>query len=99
MNLNQNQSMKFQSFLDRAEGVVQMFNLRYPMRGSRFIALLALLTGLGFSAIAAETPDAVKAKEHELLQVLRSDAPPAEKAITCKKLAIYGSEEAVPLLA
>ena len=68
-------------------------------RASTFVALSAVLLGVSFSARAAETPEAVKAKERELLQVLRSDAPPAEKAITCKKLAIYGSEEAVPLLA
>ena len=37
--------------------------------------------------------------EKELLAVLRSDAAPAEKALTCKKLAIYGSSEAVPDLA
>jgi len=37
--------------------------------------------------------------QDELLRVLRSDAPPQEKAITCKKLAIYGNKEAVPALA
>ena len=31
--------------------------------------------------------------------MLRSEAPPAEKAITCKRLAVYGSAEAVPFLA
>ena len=34
-------------------------------------------------------------QEKELLAVLRSDAPPAEKAITCKRLAIHGSSAAV----
>ena len=61
--------------------------------------LLAVLTGMSMAAGAAESRDAVKAKERELLQVLRSDAPAAEKAITCKKLAIYGSDAAVPALA
>ncbi len=85
MNLYQNAFMKLQSFLTRAEGAT-------------LIALLACLLSLSISASAAESREAVKAKERELLQVLRSDAPPAEKAITCKKLAIYGSEEAVPAL-
>ena len=39
------------------------------------------------------------AKEKELIAVLRSDAPAAEKAIACKHLAVYGSSEAVPELA
>ncbi len=38
-------------------------------------------------------------REKELLAVLRSDTPPADKAIACKQLAIYGSSEAVPDLA
>ena len=38
-------------------------------------------------------------KERELLAVMRSDAPPAEKAVTCKQLAVFGSSEAVPVLA
>jgi HEAT repeat protein len=38
-------------------------------------------------------------KEQELLAVLRSDAAEAEKAITCKHLAVYGSSSAVTDLA
>lgn len=38
-------------------------------------------------------------KEAELLAVLKSDASPAEKALACKNLAIYGSEAAVVELA
>lgn len=37
--------------------------------------------------------------ESDLLAILRSDAPPAEKAVTCKLLAIHGSSKAVPDLA
>jgi len=37
--------------------------------------------------------------EAELIRVLQSDAAPAEKAITCKRLAVYGSKNAVPALA
>ncbi|MFM8222464.1 MAG: PBS lyase, partial [Planctomycetaceae bacterium] len=35
-------------------------------------------------------------KEKSLLAVLRSDAAPAEKAITCKHLAVHGSVDCVP---
>lgn len=38
-------------------------------------------------------------KEKELIAILRSDAAPADKAITCKHLAVYGSSDAVPDLA
>lgn len=38
-------------------------------------------------------------REPELIAILSGDAPAAEKAITCKKLAIYGSSAAVPELA
>ncbi len=38
-------------------------------------------------------------KEKELIAILRSDAPPQDKAIACKKLAVDGSNEAVADLA
>jgi HEAT repeat protein len=38
-------------------------------------------------------------KEGDLIAVLKSDAPKSEKAITCKKLAIYGTEKSVPVVA
>jgi HEAT repeat protein len=56
--------------------------------------LLALALGLA----AAQGADK-NSSEAELIQVLRSTAPPAEKAITCKFLAIKGTREAVPALA
>lgn len=37
--------------------------------------------------------------EQELLAILRGDAPPADKAMACKRLAVYGSSAAVPELA
>ena len=42
---------------------------------------------------------AQEAKEAELIAILRSDAPKSAKAITCKHLAVYGTEHAVPELA
>jgi len=52
-------------------------------------------------AHAAEADDAAAAaeKQRELIAVLESDAPPADKAITCKHLAVWGDKEAVPALA
>ncbi|MBN1125172.1 MAG: HEAT repeat domain-containing protein [Sedimentisphaerales bacterium] len=38
-------------------------------------------------------------KEQELIRIIQSDAPPQDKAIPCKMLAIYGTKEAVPALA
>lgn len=57
--------------------------------------ILAVLT----SAHAADGFKASPEKEKELIAVLRSDAPPQDKAIACKKLAIDGSSEAVGDLA
>lgn len=51
------------------------------------------------SARAADPIKASPEKEKELLAVLRSDAPSADKAIACKKLAIDGSSESVADLA
>ncbi len=57
-----------------------------------FVATVAL-------AWAQDGSNASLEKETELLAVLRSDAPPAQKAMTCKLLAIHGSSAAVPELA
>jgi len=56
------------------------------------VYLAALIVVFASSAWADE-------REGELLAILRSDAPAAEKAITCKLLAIHGSPEAVADLA
>ena len=59
-----------------------------------------LLGGLFLSlCFASAIPGFAQQSEQELIAVLRSDAPKAEKAITCKKLAVYGSEAAVADLA
>ncbi|MBN2376242.1 MAG: HEAT repeat domain-containing protein [Sedimentisphaerales bacterium] len=38
-------------------------------------------------------------KESDLIKVLQSDASKGDKAITCKRLAIYGTAESVPVVA
>ncbi len=66
---------------------------------NRYFTWFVLLVTLAVSAgVLAQDQAAAKAKEQELIGVLQSNASPAEKAITCKKLAIYGSAEAVPSL-
>ena len=50
-------------------------------------------------AAAAIDPAEAAQREAKLIEVLDSDAPQAEKAITCKRLAIYGTARAVPALA
>ncbi|MCX8157820.1 MAG: HEAT repeat domain-containing protein [Verrucomicrobiae bacterium] len=49
---------------------------------------------LAWTAAAAVIPP-----EADLIRTLRSEAPPADKAIACKFLAIKGTREAVPALA
>ena len=62
--------------------------------------LFAMLCAVLVSPAGAFAGPAVAdEKENVLLAVLRSDAPPSEKALACKNLAIYGSDHAVPELA
>jgi HEAT repeat protein len=58
------------------------------------VALAALLT----SVLASDPQTTGAEKERKLVAVLQSSAPPSEKAIACKQLAIYGSPDAVPAL-
>jgi HEAT repeat protein len=69
---------------------------RFTCSFALFAALAALVV---FSATSARADDAAKAAEQEHLAVLRSDKPAADKAMACKRLAIYGSSESVPDLA
>jgi HEAT repeat protein len=64
-----------------------------------FVILIVVAASVG--AIAQDRPaaDVRDAKESDLIAVLQSDAPKGEKAITCKQLAIYGTEQSVPALA
>jgi HEAT repeat protein len=65
------------------------------------VALSALLAGVlpALPARAADSQSAPAEKESALISVLKSTAAPAEKAVTCKRLAIYGTKDAVPVLA
>ncbi|MCA9196345.1 MAG: HEAT repeat domain-containing protein [Planctomycetales bacterium] len=81
------------------DGLDIMFrsNLHFCVR-IFFIAVVALCLPWATLSSRAQT-DASSEQESELLDLLRSEAAAAEKAIACKKLAIYGSDAAVPELA
>src|SRR5437667_12083016 len=65
-----------------------------------FITALFIIAALGHRNLAAaDNQDSPKEKERKLIAVLQSDAPAREKAIPCKQLAIYGTKDAVPVLA
>ena len=63
------------------------------------VYLLLLTVTSATASFAQESSNESLQKEKELLAVLRSDSPAAEKAITCKRLAIYGSSAAIGDLA
>jgi HEAT repeat protein len=82
---------------------------RAGVRGNKTSALqlcLVLTALLSFvlcagqaSAAAAHSQDSPAEKQRALIRLLQSKAPPAEKALACKQLAIYGTKDAVPALA
>jgi HEAT repeat protein len=62
-----------------------------------FCGAVVVLSSL--PARAADDTNAAAETERQLIGVLESNAPPAEKAITCKRLVIHGTKDAVPALA
>lgn len=60
------------------------------------LMMVALATGTMAQDRPGPIPDT---KESDLISILQSTAPKAEKAIACKLLAIYGTEQSVPALA
>ncbi len=72
------------------------------MHMTRYLSFCLALAMMAATAVAWAADSASDAQEDEqqLIAVLTSaDSPPADKAITCKKLAIFGSKDAVPALA
>jgi len=59
----------------------------------------AVTVALATTALAAADATSSAEKAATAISVLKSDAPPAEKAISCKRLAVYGSADAVPAIA
>ena len=68
-------------------------------RFSRFVFVASLVFAAANSVRAADGFKISPEKEKEQIAILRSDAPPQDKAIACKKLAIDGSSESVGDLA
>lgn len=66
----------------------------------KFTQKSLLLSGLlALVLVDAAAAESAAEKQRKLIAILQSDAPPADKAIPCKQLAIYGNKEAVPALA
>ena len=76
----------------REMNILMKTNLSSRTLVSTTIVLLAL-AHVGFAAESAAE------RERKLIAILQSDAPPQDKAIPCKQLAIYGTKDAVPALA
>jgi HEAT repeat protein len=64
-----------------------------------FLWCVILIIVVMSAGTVAQDRSAVDVKQRDLIAVLQSDAPKSEKAITCKKLVIYGTEQCVPALA
>ena len=75
-----------------------MFLKLHPVSRQCAVAFLSALTVVCISAMA-QAPANSAEKEAKLIAILKSDAPASEKAISCKQLAVYGSANAVPVLA
>ena len=60
---------------------------------------IAVVAMAGRLVRAADEKKAAEDPQRQLIAVLQSDAPAADKAITCKRLAVYGTGDAVPALA
>ena len=74
-----------------------MHTIRHSRHFMCYIILLAMTLALTSGSVraadGANPPD-----ERQLIELLQSDAPPQEKAITCKRLAVFGTKDAVPAL-
>ena len=74
--------------------------LRYLASFAAVLVAAAAVLGAGRARAAApDDQDSAQQTQRTLIEVLQSDAAPQDKAITCKRLAIYGGKDAVPALA
>jgi HEAT repeat protein len=67
--------------------------------GDRLVLWRPLALALALASALWATPALCAENQRDLIAVLQSQAAPGDKAIACKKLAIYGTGEAVPALA
>jgi HEAT repeat protein len=68
---------------------------RILRRATFALAIIALCT----ASLRAADNQTAQDKERALIQTLQSDAPASDKAMACKQLSVYGSQQAVPELA
>src|SRR5258707_10613463 len=74
--------------------------MRHPLQFLKAACFLATLAAISIASINGTFGQSSAPKnEKELIAILRSDAPKAEKALACKNLSVYGSKEAVADLA
>jgi HEAT repeat protein len=68
---------------------------------NRLLCVVLVTAGVLVAGVGrgAETKETAADKQRQLIAVLQSNAEPGEKALACKRLAIYGNAEAVPELA
>ena len=67
---------------------------------ARYAALIAAVaSAMGAYAAAPDNRKADEEREGKLIGILESNAPPQDKAIPCRQLAICGTKAAVPALA
>ncbi|MEO2047031.1 MAG: HEAT repeat domain-containing protein [Pirellulales bacterium] len=69
-----------------------MFEIRFTLN-----SLAAVILAVNCMLVSPTT--SMAEEEQPLIDLLQSDAPKAQKAITCKKLAVWGTAKAVPSLA
>jgi HEAT repeat protein len=70
------------------------------MLRTRYCVVYAVLAAMMIPSLGeTRPPDAAETRQRQLIDVLQSDAPPQDKAMACKHLAIYGQQDAVPALA
>lgn len=64
-----------------------------------FLTLAILFDATAPLEAASDSKEDVATQEARQIAILKSKAPPQDKALACKRLAIYGSKDAVPALA
>ena len=70
------------------------------MKNKRYFTWCVILIIVASSGLTiAQDLTEVNLNQSELIAVLKSDASKAEKAVTCKQLAICGTEQSVPVIA
>ena len=62
-------------------------------------AAAAMLIAFSLPAFAQDVASSAREQERELIRLIESNVPPEQKAVPCKKLALYGTAAAVPALA